>query len=130
MTLKLKADTIGIVSSTICLLHCIATPFLFIVKSCTVSCCSETPIWWRLIDYVFLIVSFIAIHQAINKNTKSWMVFSFWAAWITLFLAILNESFEIVSVSEAIVYIPALIIISLHFYNHKYCKCINDSCAN
>ena len=37
----------------LCLVHCIATPFIFITQACTASCCAESPIWWQSIDYVF-----------------------------------------------------------------------------
>ena len=50
-------DNIGIIASSLCMIHCIGTPFLFIAKACSVSCCSDVPIWWQLIDYFFLIKS-------------------------------------------------------------------------
>lgn len=132
MILKLKADTLGMVSSGLCLVHCIATPFLFLARTtCSHSGCADAPMWWRLIDYLFLAVSFIAIYHAITSETKTWMRFTFWGAWVLLFLAIINETFEVFSLSELFVYLPALFIIGLHFYNHKYCKCaVNDCCIN
>ena len=63
----LPFDSIGIIASTLCAIHCIATPFIFIVKACTATCCSDAPSWWLMIDYLFLIISFLAIFF-ISKN--------------------------------------------------------------
>ncbi|WP_418512975.1 MerC domain-containing protein [Corallibacter sp.] len=122
MILKLKADKLGIVSSGLCLVHCLATPFLFLAKTCSATTCSHAPVWWQSIDYLFLIVSFVAIKQATKKVTKNWLPNVFWIAWSILLLAIVNETFEIVLVSELFIYIPAFVIIGLHFYNHKCCE--------
>lgn len=52
MILKINADTFGIISGSLCLVHCVATPFLFIARACTDTCCSSTPVWWQLVDYL------------------------------------------------------------------------------
>ena len=75
MRLQLHYDKIGIISSSLCMIHCIGTPFIFIAKACSVTCCSEAPTWWLMIDYLFLIISFIAIYYTTRKPTKSWLNF-------------------------------------------------------
>ena len=57
----LPFDSIGIIAFTLCGIHCISTPFLFIAKACTATCCSDAPSWCLLIDYFFLLISFLAI---------------------------------------------------------------------
>jgi len=61
-TIKIHSDIIGIWSSGLCLIHCLATPFLFIAKSCSHTCCAASPTWWGTIDFIFLVISFIAIY--------------------------------------------------------------------
>ncbi len=127
--ITINYDGIGIITSTLCAIHCIATPFLFLVKACSFSCCSEAPIWWTMFDYIFLMISFIAIYFiTINLNVK-WLNISLWTTWIILLFTILNQSFEIVSLPKYFIYIPTSLIIILHLYNLKYCKCKNDSCC-
>lgn len=123
MILKMKADTAGMISGSICLLHCMATPFLFFAKACADDCCVHAPVWWQLIDYLFIIVSFTAIYSATKNTTKKWMRFALWGAWGLLFLAIVNETMEMVILPETAVYIPALLIVGLHLYNKKYYTC-------
>ena len=69
----LPLDSIGIIASTLCGIHCIATPFLFIAKACTASCCSEAPVWWVMIDYLFLIISYLAIYFIRNSINTKWL---------------------------------------------------------
>ena len=69
-----KPDRLGILASTLCLIHCVASPFLFIAQTCSTTCCKATPIWWKTIDYLFSIISFFAIRRStqvsLNKSIK------------------------------------------------------------
>ena len=121
-------DRVGIISSMLCMIHCICTPFLFIVKVCSSSCCSDAPLWWQMIDYIFLVISFIAIYSVSKNTTISWLKFSLWISWIFLLILLTNHSYQIVSLNSNLIYIPGLLIVALHFYNLKYCSCPNDKC--
>ena len=55
-TLLIPLDSIGIIASTLCTIHCIVTQFIFIARACTATCCSDAPLWWLMIDYLFLII--------------------------------------------------------------------------
>ena len=71
--LTYKADIIGASASLLCLIHCLATPFVFFIKTSSSLCCSETPIWWQSIDYIFLTVAFFAVVYILGSNkTKKW----------------------------------------------------------
>jgi len=128
MFLKTKSDTLGAISSTLCLLHCIATPFIFIVQSCSVTCCNDTPTWWRFIDYFFLVISFFAIYNATKTTTNNWIKPSLWGSWFLLFLVIVNEKLNWIPLHQNFIYFPALTLISLHTYNLKYCQCNTYKC--
>lgn len=124
-----KPDIIGATASGLCAVHCIATPLLFIANTCAVTGCIDTPVWWKLIDYIFLVISFIAIQASIKKSTKRWVGLALIISWTLLFLAIVNESFEMMALPELVVYIPALSMIILHLYNQKYCTCAGNNCC-
>ena len=124
-----KTDYLGAVASFLCFLHCVATPFIFIAKACTHTCCALTPLWWKSIDYIFLLISFFAIYYAVKESTKKWIKPALWGSWLVLMLVIVNESLSVLSVPEETVYFPALIIVGLHVYNQKYCKCKGSSCC-
>lgn len=124
-----KPDTFGALASTLCMMHCIATPFLFIAQTCSVSCCETTPIWWKGLDYVFLIISFFAIYRATRTTSNKSMKLALWVAWFVLLLVISNEMFEFVYLPESFSYVPALTLVALHLYNLKYCQCKTENCC-
>ena len=124
-----KPDYLGAAASTLCLLHCLATPIVFIASACSATCCADTPVWWQLIDYAFLAVSFIAITVAAKNSTKNWMGKALFASWTLLLLAVMNESFDIYEFPEMFVYLPAFSMIGLHLYNQRYCQCKGESCC-
>lgn len=129
MIIKTNADTIGIFSGGLCLIHCIATPFLFLAKACTSTCCADAPVWWQLIDYLFIIISFAAIYFTTKNSTKRWVRNALWISWAVLLFVIINETFETHILPELFIYVPALSIIALHLYNQKYCKCAGNTCC-
>ena len=92
ISVKQNADTFGAFASTLCLIHCVATPFVFIAQSCTKTCCSATPVWWQSVDYLFLGISFLAIKKSTKETSSNWMKPALWLSWGLLLLIILNES--------------------------------------
>ncbi|MEM9025186.1 MAG: MerC domain-containing protein, partial [Bacteroidota bacterium] len=51
---KNNPDMFGAVASGLCLIHCLATPFLFVAGAGAHAHHPESPFWWGLIDVVFL----------------------------------------------------------------------------
>ena len=111
------------------MIHCIATPFLFLITTCSTTCCASAPLWWQWIDYAFLFISAFAIYNS-TKNTKSEIVKkALWVSWLCLFILILNAKFVFFHSSEYVKFIPAFSLIALHFYNLKYCQCNEVECC-
>ena len=64
------------------------------------------------------------------KNTsKSFMKLSLWLSWVTLFLLIINEKIQLISLPEIMTYVTALSLAVLHIYNMKYCQCKTNKCC-
>jgi len=117
-----KSDDIGALASTFCLIHCIATPFIFIVQSSSLTCCEGAPFWWSFIDFFFLVISFFAIYQSTLNSVKKWLKFSLWINWFFLFVIIINEKTGWFSLNENLIYILAILLIALHLYNKRNCE--------
>ena len=116
--LTYKEDLIGASASFLCLIHCLATPFVFLVKSSTAVCCSDTPTWWQAMDYIFLVVAFFAVvHVTNNQRSKEWMKFSLVVSWLGLLLVTLNSTYFLFHISNELAYIPAISLVCLHLYN-------------
>lgn len=124
-----KADIWGATASSLCIIHCVATPFIFITQACTATCCESTPVWWRFIDYFFLVISFLAIYRSTQTTVVNWIRTALWLSWISLFLVIMNEKIEWISLPEVVNYIPAIALTLLHLYNQKYCQCNQGKCC-
>jgi len=127
--LKQNSDKIGALSSTLCLIHCVATPFIFIAQSSSITCCNTAPSWWSFIDYVFLVISFFAVYRSTQTTSKNWIKSSLWISWSLLFIIIINEKMKWFSLEDYFIYFPALALIILHLYNRKYCKCNTTKCC-
>lgn len=124
-----RPDIIGATVSGLCALHCIAAPFIFLAKAGSAVSHVESPGWYQLIDYLFIVISFGAIYFATKNSSKNWIRIALWSVWIILLFAILNETFETIPLPEASVYVPALGIAVLHLYNQKYCQCTDSNCC-
>ncbi len=129
MILSKQSDIFGALASTLCLIHCLITPLIFVAQTCSLTCCASAPAWWRVIDLAFLIISFFAIYASTNSTTKNWLKISFWVSWVSLFMLIINENFHFITLAHESIYVPSLALILLHFYNKKYCTCSSNSCC-
>ena len=126
--LTYKEDLIGASASLLCLIHCLATPFIFLVKSSSAVCCSETPTWWQSIDYIFLVVAFFAVvHVTNNHRSKDWMKFSLVISWLGLLLVTLNSTYFLFHISNELAYIPAISLVCLHLYNSNIFSFLRQS---
>jgi len=124
-----KPDSIGSIASMLCLVHCIATPFIFITQACTASCCAESPIWWQSIDYVFIFISFFAILQSTKTSSNKIIKILLWTMWFLFFTFILNKTTQIFTINSNPIYIIGILLSLLHLYNLKYCQCKKENCC-
>tara|TARA_Y100000589_G_C27196265_1_gene646945 strand:+ start:2719 stop:3135 length:417 start_codon:yes stop_codon:yes gene_type:complete len=123
------SDKIGVFASITCMVHCAITPLIFIANLCSLSCCSQAPLWWRSLDYIFLGITFIAIIQSNKAQTLKIIKWLFGVSWVLLAFFIVNESVMLFSITHHLKYIPALAIVFLHMYNMRTCRCQGDKCC-
>lgn len=127
--IKQRSDILGTFASSLCLMHCVATPFLFMAQASSVTFSSGPPTWWKFMDYIFLAISFFAIYWTTKTTTIKWIKPMLWLSWGVLLAIILNEKLELFFLPEAIIYIPSIALVILHLYNRKHCKCSTDTCC-
>ena len=124
-----KSDSIGVISSGLCMIHCLATPFFFVAAACSKSCCAAAPSWWLWIDYAFLLISFIAVLYSIKSTKYNFVKVGLWLSWFGLFFCIINISYNFIDVSDNVKFIPAFSLIGFHLYNARFCKCTEKECC-
>lgn len=130
----IKVDNIGALASGLCLIHCVATPFLFVAQAATCSaaaaCCDASPAWWGWLDYGFLAISLLAVYFSAQHSPISWMPSALYTSWFVLGLIILNERMGWMELIEEAIYIPAMSLVVLHLYNRRQCQCADDACCH
>ncbi|WP_172665816.1 MerC domain-containing protein [Flammeovirga sp. OC4] len=128
-----KSDIFGAVTSFLCLIHCLITPFLFIADSCSIaaadSCCESSPSWWRQFDYLFLFISLIAVVQSYRSSRNNIVKFLFLFSWSSLSFVILNEKMQWLSLHENTILFPSIGLIVLHLYNQRDLKSRGEECC-
>ena len=124
-----NSDRIGVVSSGLCMLHCFATPFLFLSQSSLIFISVDFTLTWFILNYVFLFISFIAIYHSVKNSANRFIRIFLYLFWVVLSGLIINESLEIFSIPEAATYFSASSLICLHIYNLRYCRCDNEDCC-
>ena len=128
LRLKMSSDLIGATASTLCTIHCMATPFLFFASTCTKSCCTSAPLWWIWIDYAFLFISLFAVYKSTKNSSKFRIKVILWGSWIALSFFIFMEQNTLLNLSDFYKYSAALSLAFCHVYNLKYCQCESENC--
>ena len=123
-----KSDLFGALASILCLIHCAATPLLFMTHAYSKGTIGGPPTWWHWIDYVFLFIAFLAVYKSARTTTKNWVKWALWISLAVLSLVIFNEKWGWLYAPEALIYFPAIALIFLHLYNLKYASCHNEMC--
>ena len=124
-----NSDKIGAVSSGLCMLHCFATPFLFLSQSTLIFISVDLSLTWFLINYIFLLISFIAIFYSVKNSSNRFIKVFLYLFWALLSGLIINESLGILSIPETATYLSSSSLICLHIYNLRYCRCDDEDCC-
>ncbi len=129
VNLTSKSDMIGGIASTLCLIHCLATPVLFLAQAGLAVGEEFHPWWWGILDLMFLVVSLLAVYWSAKNTLKQGIKYALWCLWTILALLILNEKMELVYLTEEFIYLPTIGLIALHFYNQRYFRCKDRGCS-
>ncbi len=124
-----NSDRLGILASCLCLIHCLVTPFLFLAHTGLIVSKGTHHFWWKSLDLIFLVLSFIAVYRTTQTTSNKKLAFAFWLCWSLLFVIVLNEKLHLISLAEEFIYIIAVVLASLHLYHQKYCRCNNEKCC-
>ena len=122
----IKSDSIGILASSLCMIHCVATPFIFVAYTC---CSSESPAWWQAFDIFFLVISLIAVYFSSKDIANKFIISAMWLSWMSLGIILLNDIYLWYEIDHSAIYVPAAMLIILHIYNLKYCQSSGETCC-
>ena len=125
----ITSDHLGVFTSVTCMLHCFATPLLFITQAQNSTLIHEVPFFWQSMNYLFILISLAAITRSIQNSTSSYVKILLISSWSLFSFFIINESFEIYHIPEFFTYLAAISLSALHIYNLKYCTCKDEECC-
>lgn len=125
-----NSDYIGASTSGLCMLHCFATPLIFLSQSAAINISLDITFLWYSLNYMFLLISFIAIYYSVKNSSNFLVKVLLYLFWLLLSALIINEGLSIFPVPELYTYISAFSLSSLHIYNLKYCRCDDDECCS
>jgi hypothetical protein len=90
---------------------------------------STAPGWWQPLNFVFLLLSFLAINRSIKNSSNQLIKVLFYIFWSILAFLLISEEFEIIHLPEVITYATGFSLAFLHIYNKKYCQCADEECC-
>ena len=125
-TLSVYPDNFGATFSLLCVIHCFATPLLFITQSHLLI----VPGWWQALNYLFLTLSLVSISYSAQNSSSQLMKVLLFVSWSFLAFLLISEEFELLHLPEPITYFTGFTLAFLHMYNKKYCKCDDQECCN
>ena len=112
-----KFDIIGILSSSICLIHCLATPLLMAIGAGFF-----TNPWF---EHLFVLISFLSIYKATQKSNHFKLSVFLWISFAGFAACIFFEEWH--HDIHYVGYFFSLLIIIGHLLNIKHCqKCTNN----
>jgi hypothetical protein len=83
---------------------------------------AQLPGWWELLDYVFLVVSFLAVYHSAGHTGSRYIKLSLWIFW--LFLA---ASVILGSNMHWLAYIASAGLVATHFLNIRRIHLLSKS---
>ena len=127
--IDVNSDHVGVTASSLCMLHCFFTPLLFLSQATTVSLNQNIPFLWQSLNFLFLLISFLAVYHTVKNSSRLSVKVLLVSSWLILTSLIINEFFEISSIPELYTYASSTSLAGLHVYNLKYCRCDDEKCC-
>ena len=124
-----NSDNLGILSSSLCFIHCFITPFVYMSFASLFSQNDFLSFSWKGINIIFIVFSLIAVNRSTKKTTSKIIKPIFWFSWSFLFFVLFNEEVKFIELPELVSYLSALNLAGVHVYNLKFCRCKDENCC-
>ena len=118
------SDVLGATASGLCAIHCALTPVFFATRpvlESTIDKHSHGSGFWALLDYLFLILSLVAVWFSARHTVLTAIKRLLWGAWSVFAIGLLSEAFHFTH-GKWFMYLGSFALVVAHIYNHRYCK--------
>lgn len=124
MKLKMKKsphnsfyDYLGITGSTLCLIHCIATPIILMTG---IFRNEHLKVSFLSLDYVFILLNVFAVYHATRHHADTRFKWAFWSLLILFSGSLLLEDFS--EVFKYLGYLSSFGLVVTHVLNIRICR--------
>ena len=107
-SLFLSSDWLGMASASLCMIHCLLTPFLVLGASQIA--------WWHDITGLFLVLSAVAVWLSTRQGTHTGIKTLIWVSFALLALCVIGEAYW--EPFHEISYLASLGLVIGHLWNH------------
>jgi hypothetical protein len=120
------SNLIGAAASGLCAVHCAATPLLFVAKPLLEGAAGEhahahgSPLW-AAFDYVFLVLSFVAVWYSTRHTDHRTLTRVLWVSWAVFALGLLSEPFNL-PYGSWLMYGGSITLVVAHLKNFQHCQ--------
>lgn len=125
------SDMFGAAVSGLCAIHCTLTPLFFAAKPLLDSSMeghAHGGSFWSALDYVFLVLSVIAVWYSSRHTTHAKIKWILWISWLFFATGLVLEQFDF-GPAKWLMYIGSFALIITHLQNYRYCqKCKDGTC--
>lgn len=114
----------GVAVSALCAIHCTLTPLLFAAKpllESTVDEGSRHSLLWHGLDYIFLILSLLAVWFSSRNTGYKLIALLLWLAWGLFTVGIFAEQCEF-EAGKWLMYFGSISLVITHLQNYRYCR--------
>ena len=126
-----QSDLLGAAASGLCAIHCILTPIFFAAKPVlngTVDEYAHCTGLWAALDYVFLVLSLVAVWYSSRQTRQASIKWILWAAWFVFAAGLIAEPLHLPH-GKWLMYAGSITLVLAHIQNYRYCRnCSNEVC--
>lgn len=118
------SDLLGAAASGLCAIHCALTPVFFAARpvlESTIDKHSHGTGFWAILDYIFLVLSLVAVWYSSRHTNHKVIKKVLWWAWGIFAIGLLSETIHFYY-GKWFMYVGSITLVVAHLYNHRYCK--------
>jgi hypothetical protein len=112
MIMPKKSDIVGVLSASLCIVHCFFTPLLLLMFAAFK--------WFHAISYIFLFISFVSAFEATKHSENLKILTLIWGSFVLFAIAILFE--DDFAFLHTLSYVASFGLIIGHILNIRYCQ--------
>jgi hypothetical protein len=120
------SNLLGAAASGLCAVHCAVTPLLFAAKPILEHAAGDqghahgSPLW-AAFDYVFLVLSFVAVWYSVRNTNHRILKRVLWISWCVFATGILFEAFHL-PYGHWLMYGGSIVLVVAHLKNFQHCR--------